>query len=380
MALGISITGILTIVVVVLALVVILLGIATRVKKLKVELKAREDDNITPYLRAISHYSKGSFDNDTKINALNKISKEFLRDLFKFNSEKTFEEIGELSQESDIKNFCNAMGVSRYSKNLGSKDIESMYSLFQSVLIKRLPKWVTESESAQEIQSSPISVDDLMNKKMKRDIADIKGELDKMSTVYQNQSPQVQQQAVSIKTNTVVLQSKAPQPKTIIQTSANSSSSSIKNISIDDRLSMLTEEIDKNASPILDNNSVNNDSQNNFVPQTKQTPQINNTSRVTSQKVFVQKKVVSLPQINPNRVINKLVKGSRVEKIKSFNQPLKVLHKKHFKSSSRLPLKTLKINTDDDNHLNREIESLSERLNRLVSDSAQKRLSSDEFY
>lgn len=334
---ALSVTGVLAIVVLALALVVVLLGMTFRVKKLKSELKVRQDDNITPFISTVSHYKDSNFDVDTKINALNKVSKQFFRELFKFSSEKTFDEISSLASDPDIKKFCTDMGVIRYSKNLGLSDIDNLYKSFIDILVKRKPRWADNSS----VVSKKMTVDDLMNRKMKKDIADIKHELGKMSL-----EP--------------LIQASQPAPQPVIQPAPSQivvPSTQEKRESVDAALARIIEDIDSHASKVEE--------------QVVRRASAPTTARTTTAISVASKKVVS-----PNKVIGNLVKNAPLIKparVVSASQ----VRQARYKSGSKLikrPLTSLKINPDDDS-INQEITGLNSRLQRLLDEETNKRLS-----
>jgi len=338
MALGISLTGILLIIVIVLALVVVLMGMATRVKRLKTELKEKEEDIITPYLRAVTHYKQSNFDSDTKINALNKISKQFFRDIYKFNSEKTFEEISELASESEIKKFCNSMGIIRYSKNLGRKDLDELYDSFEKILSKRKPDWAPEVKS--EAQKNPLTMEELMSKKMNKDITEIKTELEKMTAA----NPPKQNPALKIKDQ--------------VDLQANPSA-------VEEKLNKLTEEIDKTGKTgqFVEERQTQIQQQ---PPRVQQVQSPEAIAAVMRARENIQRNLnppVRRVQEIDLREIRDNIRGSRAQRIVPNE------------SDERPPIKTVKWNYDEED-INRQIINLNHRIQRLVEEESDRRLDS----
>jgi hypothetical protein len=344
MVLGMSLTGVLAIIVIVLALIIILVGMSMRVKKLNVELAVKKDDNITPYLRTLMHYKRGSYDFDSKVNALTKVSKEFLKDYLKFNSEKTFDEIARLSKEEDVRNFCSSMSVIKYSKNLDRKNIDSLYLDFERILIRRVSKDQLKDINPSIIQH-PLTVSDLTNRKMKRDIADIKGELSAMG------KPQSQ--------SFIAPQSKPSAPPSIQKTTIQTLPSTMSPVSVEERLAAITEDIDVHNKP--------GEAYESDYDEEQPSAQVQNLQQVVSR----QPPVISQKPVDPNRVIREIVKGVPAEKIRPANS--RAVAPVRESRSKKLSLKTVKIGSDPQ-ELNREILTLNSRLQRLIDSETQKRL------
>ncbi len=401
MALGMSTVGILAIVVIILALAVVLLGVMSRVKKLNTTLKAREEDKITPYIRTINYYRKGNFSQETKINALNKISKQFFRDLFSFNSEKTFEEISQLTkaEDDDIKKFCTSMGILRYSKSLGKGDIETLYRYFESILIKRKPQRAPEIHAP--VSKKPMSMEELIERKMKKDIQDIKQELSKITisstpSASSQKTPQSPQATSSSSVSAAV---------PIISTSSGSSQGQA---SIEEKLARITEEINKESMPEKSIDIVKSEKPRAI---TTAMPEASITATAITATMKEHEKPEKLmeepaakivktlpppvkqqapPSISPNKIIKQLIKNAPLEKprriiVRQYTSPASkpVLIPKAdilSKKMSRLPLKKVKLNAEDEERLNREILSLNARLQRLVDREMERKLGEMRMY
>ncbi|MEK6919338.1 MAG: hypothetical protein AABW73_04875 [Nanoarchaeota archaeon] len=347
MVLGLSITGVLAIIVIVLALIVVLLGMTGRVKRLDNQLKASEEDTITPYLRTTVHYRKSDFTDESKINALNKISKQFFRDIFHFSSEKTFDEIASLTEDADIKSFCSSMGIIRYSKVIRKSDIDFLYRSFENLLIKRRPASaiVLNDNSSKRT----MTIDDLNSRKMRKDIVDIKSELEKMkaqepSLAPQNSSTQAQ---TSLVTN-------PSRPAPFI--SHNNQGSLVK-FSVDDKLSQMEAEIDSES--VHDPNS-----------------KIDNSYDDRAQ-TQISDNIPQVPTI-PNKVVSKVVASPPVQKIirkddVRDSHSITPYQAKTNSYNKKLSFSKVRLGSDDDS-LSSEITSLNQRIQKLLDKETNRQL------
>ncbi|MBS3074396.1 hypothetical protein J4447_02985 [Candidatus Pacearchaeota archaeon] len=386
MAIGMSTVGILAVVVLILALAVVLLGVLSRVKKLNTALKAREEDNVTPYIRTINYYKKGNFDQETKINALNKISKQFFRDLFSFNSEKTFDEISKLAkaEDDDIRKFCTSMGIARYSKKFGRSDIDTLYKYFEIILAKRKP------QKAPEIQMpasrKPMSMEELTDRKMKKDILDIKQELSKMAVSPPSAAAQKTVSSSLSAPQAAVLQAQQQTP------SSSQTSSSQGQMSVEEKLARITEEIGRESKPEKPA-EVAKESKPLITAATEiATAGAETKEEITNARVSAKleeheelmKPVIrqQTSSISPNKIIKLLIKNAPVEKLRIVKQyippkPKPISIPRAGKVSEKLlklPLKRVKLDAKDEEKLNREIISLNARLQRLVDRETERRI------
>lgn len=335
--LNLTITGILAIIVVILALIVVLLGMTGRVKKLNTKLKVVQEDNITPYLRTVSHYRKSDFTDESKINALNKVSKQFFRDFLNFNSEKTFDEISSMSNDLDIKDFCSSMGIIRYSKSVKKSDVDSLYRSFENILIKRRPASAIVLNNNSGVKT--MTMEELNNRKFRKDIADIKVELDKMK----NQAP-IKIEHQESKEHSYVKQDEHQATNNEI-----SNSNSLVKYSVDEKLSQIEEEID-NESTHQESPQDNNHEESNL--EEKEKSQINKPKTVPN-------------EINPNKVVGNLIKGYKIQSTIPNKE-------KRFKPSN---LSFRKVRPGSDNEsLSREITNLNQRIQKLLDAETDRRL------
>jgi len=390
MFLGLSLAGFLAVIVIVLVLIVVLLSIVFKFKKLDTHLKESQEDNVSPYLRTLQNYAGEDIDLNTRIDALNKISKQFFRDSFKYNSEKTFDEIAELSKDSDIKKFCEEIGVFRYSgKNLGKKEVGDLFRSFQNILVKRRP--VRSSSSRVMIRRKPMTVEELLNRKMKRDITDIKSELGKMKSegvvAGENDIREPEEKVndtrpvesnLSSDSSTEV---KSSQPAETIESS----------LSVEEKLAKISASLDLNRKPVqsvpqvpasekedapAEDESTNLDLVEDIV---KRQPRANGVKRepvkipLKVRETIPKNKVVIKKKAPPKNLVKK--KASTISR--EVRESAKVLNKKGI-SHDHNSLKFKKVRLDkldkEEDELTEEITKLNQRLQRLVDNETERRL------